>query len=202
MHRRETASHKTVLKEVGAWLKRTRGITMLGPLGFDNAYALVMRRDQAERLNIRSIADLAPYAGRLSIAGDYEFFARPEWKALKNAYGLNFRETREMQSTFMYRAVADGAIDVISGYSSDGQIAQYDLVVLDDPKQSLPPYDAILLLSPRRAEDTKFRRALEPLIGRISTQRMRQANLSVSRVADQRTPEQAAEELWRDIAAK
>ncbi|HVT26057.1 MAG TPA: glycine betaine ABC transporter substrate-binding protein [Rhizomicrobium sp.] len=202
MHRRETASHKTVLKEVGAWLKRTRGITMLGPLGFDNAYALVMRRDQAERLNIRSIADLAPYAGRLSIAGDYEFFARPEWKALKNAYGLNFRETREMQSTFMYRAVADGAIDVISGYTSDGQIAQYDLVVLDDPKQSLPPYDAILLLSPRRAEDTKFRRALEPLIGRISTERMRQANLSVSRVADQRTPEQAAEELWRDIAAK
>jgi osmoprotectant transport system permease protein len=202
MHRRETASHKTVLKEVGAWLKRTRGITMLGPLGFDNAYALVMRRDQAERLNIHSIADLAPYSARLSIAGDYEFFARPEWKALKKAYGLNFRETREMQSTFMYRAVADGAIDVISGYTSDGQIAQYDLVVLDDPKQSLPPYDAILLLSPRRAEDTEFRRALQPLIGRISTNQMRQANLSVSRVADQRTPEQAAEELWHEIAAK
>jgi len=89
---------------------------------------------------------------------------------------------------------------VISGYTSDGQIAQYDLVVLDDPKQSLPPYDAILLLSPRRAEDAKFRSALEPLIGRISTKRMREANLSVSRAADQRTPEQAAEELWRDIA--
>jgi osmoprotectant transport system permease protein len=200
MHRRETASHEKVLAGVGAWLKRTRGITMLGPLGFDNAYALVMRRDQAERLNIHSIADLAPYAGRFSIAGDYEFFERPEWKALKKAYGLNFRETREMQSTFMYRAVADGAIDVISGYTSDGQIAQYDLVVLDDPKQSLPPYDAILLLSPRRAEDAKFRSALEPLIGRISTKRMREANLSVSRAADQRTPEQAAEELWRDIA--
>jgi len=200
MHRRETASHEKVLAGVGAWLKRTRGITMLGPLGFDNAYALVMRRDQAERLHIHSIADLAPYAGRFSIAGDYEFFERPEWKALKKAYGLNFRETREMQSTFMYRAVADGAIDVISGYTSDGQIAQYDLVVLDDPKQSLPPYDAILLLSPRRAEDAKFRSALEPLIGRISTKRMREANLSVSRAADQRTPEQAAEELWRDIA--
>jgi osmoprotectant transport system permease protein len=199
MHRGETASHEKVLAEVGAWLKRTRGITMLGPLGFDNAYALVMRREQAERLNIHSIADLAPYAGRFSIAGDYEFFARPEWKALKKAYGLNFRETREMQSTFMYKAVADGAIDVISGYTSDGQIAQYDLVVLDDPKQSLPPYDAILLVSPRRAQDAKFRNALEPLIGQISTKRMREANLSVSRAADQRTPEQAAEELWRDV---
>jgi osmoprotectant transport system permease protein len=159
-----------------------------------------MRRDQAERLNIHSIADLAPYAGRFSIAGDYEFFERPEWKALKKAYGLNFRETREMQSTFMYKAAADGAIDVISGYTSDGQIAQYDLVVLTDPKQSLPPYDAILLVSPRRAEDAKFRHALQPLIGRISTKRMREANLSVSRAADQRTPEQAAQELGRDIA--
>lgn len=200
MHRRETASHKKVLTEVGAWLKRTHHIAMLGPLGFDNAYALVMRRDQAERLNIHSIADLAPYAGRLSIAGDYEFFARPEWRALKKAYGLNFRETREMQSTFMYKAVADGAIDVISGYTSDGQIAQYDLVVLTDPKQSLPPYDAILLVSPRRAEDAKFRHALQPLIGHISTKRMREANLSVSRSTDQRTPEQAAQELGQDIA--
>jgi osmoprotectant transport system permease protein len=105
-----------------------------------------------------------------------------------------------MQSTFMYRAVADGAIDVISGYTSDGQIAQYDLVVLTDPKQSLPPYDAILLVSPRRAEDAKFRHALQPLIGHISTKRMREANLSVSRSTDQRTPEQAAQELGQDIA--
>ncbi len=153
-------------------------------MGFDNAYALVMRRDQAERLHIHSIADLAPYAAKLSIAGDYEFFARPEWKAMRAAYDIDFRQTREMQSTFMYRAVADGEVDVIVGYTSDGQIAQYDLVVLDDPKQSLPPYDAVLLLSPKRADDQKFRHALEPLIGRISTEIMRKANLTVSRSDD------------------
>jgi osmoprotectant transport system permease protein len=202
MHRGQSTSHQEVLAGVKDWLKRTRGITLLGPLGFDNAYALIMRRDQAERLNIHTIADLAPYAAKFSIAGDYEFFARPEWKALKKAYGIEFREARQMQSTFMYKAVADGAIDVIAGYTSDGQIAQYDLVVLDDPKQSLPPYDAILLLSPRRAEDAKLRHALEPLIGQISTERMRQANLSVSREANQRTPQEAAQALWRDITAK
>ncbi len=202
MHRPESGSHKQVLADVGKWLKATRHIEMLGPLGFDNAYALVMRRDQAERLHIRSIADLAPYAAKLSIAGDYEFFARPEWKAMKAAYEINFRQTREMQSTFMYKAAADGEVDVIVGYTSDGQIAQYDLVVLDDPKQALPPYDAVLLLSPRRANDAKFRRALEPLIGRISTKMMQRANLAVSRSDDQQTPEQAAHELWKKIGAK
>lgn len=202
MHRRDNASHKQVLADVGAWLKKTRHIEMLGPLGFDNAYALVMRRDQAERLHIRSIADLVPYAAKLSIAGDYEFFARPEWKAMRAAYDINFRRTREMQSTFMYKAVADGEIDVIAGYTSDGQIAQYDLVVLDDPKQALPPYDAVLLISPRRADDAKFRRALAPLIGHISTKMMQQANLAVSRDRNQETPEQAARELWQKIDMK
>ncbi len=202
MHRRDNASHKQVLADVGAWLKKTRHIEMLGPLGFDNAYALVMRRDQAERLHIRSIADLVPYAAKLSIAGDYEFFARPEWKAMRAAYDINFRRTREMQSTFMYKAVADGEIDVIAGYTSDGQIAQYDLVVLDDPKQALPPYDAVLLISPRRADDAKFRHALTPLIGHISTKMMQEANLAVSRDRNQETPEQAARELWQKIDVK
>lgn len=202
MHRSETASHKKVLTDVGSWLRQTRGITLLGPLGFDNAYALVMRRDRAERLNIHTIADLAPYAANFSIAGDYEFFARPEWKALRKTYGIDFRQTREMQSTFMYKAVADGAVDVIAGYTSDGQIAQYDLVVIADPKQSLPPYDAILLLSPKRAHDEKFRRALKPLIGQISTEAMRDANLSVSRPNNQLTPEQAASQLWRSVGKR
>lgn len=199
MHRNESASHKEVLSEVGHWLRQRDGIELLGPLGFENAYALVMRRDQAERLNIHSTTDLAAYAAKFSIAADYEFFARPEWKALQNAYGLHFQQKREMQSTFMYRSEADGENDVIVGYTSDGQIAQYDLVVLSDPKQALPPYDAVVLVSPKRAHDERFRRALRPLIGRISTESMREANLAVGRISNQRTPEQAAKELWRRI---
>ena len=97
----------------------------------------------------------------LTIAGDYEFFARPEWAAIGKAYGLNFRAQRQMQPEFMYQAVADGEVDVISAYTSDGQIAAYDLVVLDDPRHAIPPYDAILLLSPRRANDAKLIAALK-----------------------------------------
>ncbi len=66
---------------------------------------------------------------------------------------------RQMQSDFMYAAVAAGEVDVIAGYTSDGRIAKYDLVVLDDPKHAIPPYDAILLLAPQRANDEALRAA-------------------------------------------
>jgi osmoprotectant transport system permease protein len=152
-------------------------ITLLGELGFENAYALVMPRKRAEDLGIRTAADLARHSTTMTIAGDYEFFSRPEWQALRDAYGLNFRAQRQMQPDFMYAAVAAGEVDVIAGYTSDGLIAKHDLVTLDDPKQAIPPYDAILLLSPRRAGDAALRTALHPLLGRIGIEAMRKANL-------------------------
>ena len=89
----------------------------------------------------------------MSIAGDYEFFSRPEWAALRKAYGLSFRGQRQMQPDFMYAAVASGEVDVIAGYTSDGLIAKYDLVVLGDTRRAIPPYDAMVLLAPKRAND-------------------------------------------------
>ena len=119
MHRSDVLPRETVLRELSRWLETTHGIRMLGGLGFENAYALAMSRKKADALGIKSIADLAAHAGTLSIAGDYEFFARPEWAALTKAYGLQFRSQRQMQPEFMYKAVADGEVDVISAYTSD-----------------------------------------------------------------------------------
>jgi osmoprotectant transport system permease protein len=196
MRRSDVLPRAEVLKEVGNWLKARRGIVMLGGLGFENAYALAMTRERAARLGIRSIADLASHAPGLSVAADFEFFSRPEWKAIREAYGLSFARERQMQAEFMYRAAAAGEVDVISAYTSDGRIAQYDLVVLDDPKQAIPPYDAILLVSPRRAEDRAFLEALRPLAGAIDVETMREANLRASTGA---TPEAAARWLWERI---
>ena len=115
----------------------SQNITLLGQLGFENAYALVMPRKRAEQLGIRTVADLASRAPAMSIAADYEFFSRPEWLGLRKAYGLSFRAQRQMQPDFMYAAVASGEVDVIAGYTSDGLIAKYDLIVLDDIKHCL-----------------------------------------------------------------
>jgi osmoprotectant transport system permease protein len=170
-----------VMQAVTQWLRSAYGIRAVGQLGFENAYALAMPRAKAQALGIRSIADLAAHARQLSIAGDYEFFARPEWRALRDAYDLAFREQRQMQAEFMYPAVASGEVDVISAYTSDGRIAQHDLVLLDDPKQAIPPYDAMLLVSPGRADDDRLLQALRPLVGSIDVKLMREANLRVAR---------------------
>lgn len=172
------------------------GITLLGELGFANAYALVMPRAKAERLKIRSIADLAARAPSMTIAGDYEFFSRPEWANLRSAYGVAFKTERQMQPDFMYAAAASGEVDLIAGYTSDGLIAKYDLVVLDDPKQTIPPYDAVLLLAPKRANETKLRTALQPLLDRIDIEAMRAANLQAGSGS---TPDAAARALWERV---
>ncbi len=180
MRRSDVKPRAEVLAEVSRWLEVTHGIRLLGPLGFENAYALAMPRARAEKLAIRSIGDLATHAPQLSIAGDYEFFERPEWKAIRDAYGLRFRAQRTMQSDFMYQAARAGDVDVVSAYTSDGRIAQFDLAVLDDPKHAIPPYDAILLLSPRRAHDEVLIAALKPLVGAVAVELMRAANLRAS----------------------
>jgi osmoprotectant transport system permease protein len=198
MHRADIKPRAAVLDEISKWLARDR-IKLLGGLGFENAYALAVSRTKAESLGIRSIADLARAAPSLSIAGDYEIFGRPEWAAVRQAYGLAFREQRQMQPEFMYQAVARGEVDVIAGYTSDGRIAQHDLVVLDDPKHAIPPYDAVLLVSPRRADDATLTAALQPLVNAIDVAQMRAANQRASGGA---SPAEAARQLWDEIRRK
>jgi len=177
-------------------LQARDGVQVLGPLGFENAYALAMRGRDARSMGIASLDDLAAAAPRLQLGADLEFLTRPEWRAVRGAYGLRFAGQRSYSPTFMYRAVADGSADVISAFSSDGRIAALGLEVLADPRRALPSYDALLLVSPTHARDPRLQRALAPLVGAISVERMRQANLMVDRDADKRTPEQAAR--WLD----
>jgi osmoprotectant transport system permease protein len=198
MERQDTPDARTVLNEMAAWLEREHGIRYVGALGFENAYGLAMRRDRAEELGVHSIADLGVRARELKIGGDYEFFARPEWERIREIYGLEFGERKQYQSTFMYRAVAGGDVDVISAFTTDGRIAAFDLVVLDDPRDAIPPYDAVLLASPRAVLDPGFLAALEPLVGAIDLPLMREANRRVDLEGD--TPEQAARRLWERLA--
>ncbi|MGB9041539.1 MAG: ABC transporter permease/substrate-binding protein [Pseudolabrys sp.] len=200
MQRHGAPPREQLLAELSEWLHNTLGIRMLGSLGFENAYALAMASKRAAALNIRSITDLAGRAGGLTIAGDYEIFARPEWTALRNAYGLNFRTQRQMQPEFMYKAVADGEVDVIAAYTSDGQISTYDLTVLADDKHAIPPYDAILLISPKRAGDAKLIAALKPIIGSIDVATMRAANARASNGSE--TPDTVARWLAGEIEKK
>ena len=88
---------------------------------------------------------------------------------------------------------------MIAGYTSDGRIAQFDLMVLDDPKHAIPPYDAIVLLAPRRADDQALQAALKPLLGKIDIADMREANLRASGNDASSSPDAVARWLWNRI---
>src|SRR5262252_9202942 len=200
MQRKDVPAREKMLAELSRWLTTTQHIEVVGPLGFENAYTLAMTKQKADALKVRSIADLATHASGLSVAGDYEIFARPEWTQLRTAYGLNFRTQRQMQPEFMYRAVSQGEVDVIAAYTSDGQISTYDLRVLPDIKHAIPSYDAILLISPKRAGDDKLIAALKPLVTSIDVAAMREANARASNGSD--TPDRAARWLWERVGRK
>jgi osmoprotectant transport system permease protein len=197
--RKDNPGRPEVLKQLTAELKRRDGVTVLGSLGFENAYALTMRPDRAKALGVASIEDLARVAPKLTLGSDLEFLSRPEWKAVEAAYSLRFKAQRSYQPTFMYRALEGGEADVISAFSSDGRIAADKLVILSDPKGAIPPYDAVVLISPRRAADRRLIGALQPLIGRIGLAVMQAANYSVDRDRDKASPAQAAQALERQI---
>jgi len=197
--RRDIPGRQAMLAALTSELKARYGVTLLGPLGFENAYALAMKADRARTLGVSTLADLAPVAPRLTLGGDLEFLSRPEWAAIRKAYGLNFKAERSYNPTFMYQALRSGEADVISAFSSDGRIAADQLVTLADPKGAVPTYDAVVLISPRRAGDQRLLAALRPLIGRIPVEAMRQANLSVDRDRDKATPQEAASALSKDL---
>jgi osmoprotectant transport system permease protein len=192
MGRTDTPSRQAMLHGIAQWMAAGPKTGLIGPLGFENAYALVARPDSG----LSSIADLAGRAPQLTLGADLEFLDRPEWRAIRTAYGLRFKATRAYSPTFMYRALQSGQADVISAFSSDGRIAADRLTVLADPKGAVPHYDAILLASPARAHDARFLAALMPLIGRIRVEDMRSANYSVDRDIDKATPVAAAR--WLD----
>ena len=193
MKRRDVADQATTLDETSRFLRERYGVVCLGALGFQNAYALAMRRETAEQYGIRTVADLAAHAPGWAIAGDLQFFGRREWAEVREKYGLEFRQTRPMDPTLMYEAVSQGSVDVVSAYTSDGRITAFDLVILEDPKRAFPPYDAVLLVSQKAAARPDLIEALRPLVGAIPVEEMRKANRRVD--VEHQTVRRAAEEL-------
>jgi len=202
MHRtRPPADRARVLSEVTGFLRDEHAIRVAAALGFENAYALGMRAAQARELGVERISQLAALAPRLEIGGDYEFFQRPEWAELENRYGLAFHAQRSMDSSLMVQAVANGEVDVIAAFSTDGRIAAEDIALLADDRGAIPPYDALVLVGPRAArEQPELLAALASLEGAIDAAQMRRMNLAVDQGG--RAPGDVAREFLRALAPR
>jgi osmoprotectant transport system permease protein len=170
---------------------------VLARLGFENTYCLAMRGGDARAAGLERISDLAARAPDLEIFGDFEFFDRPEWRALVDRYGLRFGSRRAMDASLMYEALRSGSGDVISAYSTDGRIAAYGLTVLADDRGVIPPYDAIVLAGVDfLARSPEVAEAVASLAGRIDARAMRSLNAAVD--LEGQRPEEVASTWVRD----
>lgn len=173
------------------------GVSTVGRIGFNNTYTLAMRGDDARRLGIETMSDLARYP-HLILGGDYEFFGRPEWKALKRAYGLRFDKLLPMDHGLMYQAINDGSVDAIIAFSTDGHIKANDLLMLKDDRQAAMAYDAVILTSSRlKREHPQVLSSLSLFVDAIDEEWMRQLNAKVDAMGE--SPTQVARELLEQL---
>jgi osmoprotectant transport system substrate-binding protein len=157
---------------------------VMAPLGFDNTFAMVIRGEDARRLNIHKLSEAAPYAPEWRPGFGYEFMERPDgYQGLVRAYHLAFGQPpRIMDLGLLYRALLEKQVDLVAGNSTDGLIAARDLAILEDDKKYFPPYQAVPVI---RGETLKrhpqIREALNELSGKVSDEEMRRLNYAVDR---------------------
>jgi osmoprotectant transport system substrate-binding protein len=171
-----------VYQQVKDAYQRQFNLDVMPPLGFNNSFAMVMRGDDARRLKVTTLSQLASASPKLRLGVGYEFLERQDgYKGLVSTYGLKFAEApRVMDLGLLYRALQNKSVDVVAGNNTDGLIAALGFVVLDDDKRYFPPYDAVPIVRPQIFQECpQAREAFDRLGGRITAQGMRQMNYAV-----------------------
>jgi len=153
-----------------------QGFLLLDPFGFNNAYAIAASVASSERFSLQRVSDIAS-APELRFAFAHEFMNRQDgWPGLQAHYGFS-RAADGIEHSLAYEAINSDSVDIIAVYTTDGQIVQSDLVMLEDDLNFFPEYLAAFLA--RKDLDPEVLRILEVLSGRIDDQRMRELNLEV-----------------------
>ena len=187
-----------VFERVQREYKQRFDFDVLPSLGFNNTFALVIRGEDARRLNLKTISDAIPYARNWRAGFGYEFMERPDgYPGLEKVYGLRFAGLPKILDLgLLYRALLDKEVDLVAGNSTDGLIAARDLVILADDKHYFPPYEAV----PVVRDDTlkrypEVRAAIAELAGNISDEEMQKMNYQVA--GEGRDIEDVAREFLR-----
>ncbi len=192
-----SAMNATITRE----MKDRDGIVVVGVLGFENAYCLAMRRGRAEQLGISTLSQLFRRSSELTLGADMAFLGRAEYSDIVSRHHAAFRQVRAMEAVLMYRAIAEDQVDVISAYTTEGKIETFDLLVLDDDLSVFPPYDAMILVSPRAAaEKSAVVRSLLGLVNRIDHRMMLRANWRVDH--EHESPRAVARDMLEQITSR
>jgi osmoprotectant transport system permease protein len=182
LHHNPISDPRTVYDQVKREYAEAFSVEVSPPLGFENTFAILVRGEDARRLNLKTISDAAKYASQWRAGFGHDFISRADgYPGFSRTYGLNFAETpREMALDLTYTALASHKVDLIAGNSTDGRIAALDLVQLEDDRRYFPPYEAVFLA--RKDALTRVPalvEVLQRLGGAISTDEMRKLNYEV-----------------------
>lgn len=150
--------------------------------GFDNTYVFLVRKDTAEKYGLEKVSDLKDVADQLVAGVDTAWITRvgDGYDGFQKAYGFSFQNILPMQIGLVYDAVDNGKMDIVLGYSTDGRIGSYDLVMLEDDLNFFPPYDAAPIVDDKLLQETpEIGDALNKLAGKIDTEKMQELNYQV-----------------------
>lgn len=169
---------RAVFQRVSSEFRTRYAVRWLPPLGFENSYAIAVRRATADSLRLVTLTDLARAAASLRAGFTPDFVGRADGlPGLERAYGIAFGDVRTLVPAVKYQALVAGRVDVIDGYSTDGLLARYGLVVLRDDRRFFPAYEAAALVSDRLATTMPAAvAALTELSDRLDETRMRALN--------------------------
>jgi osmoprotectant transport system permease protein len=151
------------------------------PLGFNNTFAILVRSEDAQKLGLKSVSDAAKQSTQWRAGFGQDFMSRSDgYRGFSKTYGLRFQETREMDLSLTYRALAEKQVDLIAGNSTDGLISRYGLIQLEDDRRYFPPYDAVPVARQAALEKyPELRGLLKRLGGILSVDEMRRLNYAV-----------------------
>jgi len=151
------------------------------PLGFEDTFALIVRRADADALGLKTISDAVPHAPGWTVAVPMDFFRRPDgYQALTYAYGLTFKDARTLDGTDLYGALADRTADLVIGNATDGEISHRPLAVLADDRHFFPPYEAVPVVRHETLQrHPVLREAINSLGGALPADIIRQLNWQV-----------------------
>jgi osmoprotectant transport system permease protein len=174
----DMTDHEVLLDKINRRYKSEFQCEFLDPLGFNNTYAIMAKRDVAASRNWKTISDLKSIADTLTVGFNSEFSEREDgYPGLAARYGFQFGSVKNLAPELMYQAVREGRVDLICGFSTDGKIPQFDLTILRDDLDFFPPYQAVPVVRLEVLEQyPEIREALNPLAGAITDAQMQILN--------------------------
>ena len=184
-------AHATIAREY----RRRFSAEWLRPFGFDNTYAITVRRFDAVSRGLRTISDLVAISGTLRAGFTAEFSERPDgYPGLRRAYGLRLGKVQDLDPALMYQAIANREVDVICAFATDGRIIALDLQPLRDDRGFFPPYQAAPVVRTEVLEaHPELGPVLELLAGTLDDATMQRLNLAVD--GEKRRPSDVAREF-------